>query len=330
MSYLSFVARRGAFAVFAAFLVVSITFAVVTAMPNAQLGAEVASAQRGGASDAEIAKIRQEFWEQRGGKTGAFDRYVERMTGVLTFDWGTSYELQEPVTDVIAERLPYTLAYVVPGVIFSFVLGALLGVVSAFRKNGGVDRASRLGAYLLMGLPAFWVVHFLDTKVAWSMPWLSPTLYAFGASHRINPLWSFDHPARYAWPALVLALGLLAGLLQHSRAESLEYERAEFVKLVRAKGASRVRVAGHVLRNAAIPILTLSFVEVLGVLMLNVYIIEAVFNIPGLGRISLFAIKNQDLPLIIGSTLVLVFIGIGGNFAQDLLYGYLDPTVQEE
>jgi len=64
--------------------------------------------------------------------------------------------------------------------------------------------------------------------------------------------------------------------------------------------------------------------------MLNVYIIEAVFNIPGLGAISLFAIKNQDLPLIIGSTLVLVFIGIGGNFLQDLLYGYLDPSIRED
>jgi peptide/nickel transport system permease protein len=330
VSYLSFVARRGLFAVFAAFLVISITFAVVVSMPNAQLGAELSSAQRGGATDAQLAEIRDEFWERRGGKTGALDRYVDRMTGVATLDWGQSYELQEPVTDVIAERLPYTLAYVVPGVVLSFALGSLLGVVSAFRKNGGFDRSVRLGAYALMGLPAFWVVHFIDAKIAWSMPWLSPTLYAFGVSARVSALWSFDHPARYAWPSLVLALGLLAGLLQHSRAESLEYERAEFVKLVRAKGASRLRIARHVLRNAAIPILTLSFVEILGVLMLNVYIIEAVFNIPGLGRISLFAIKNQDMPLIIGSTLVLVFIGIGGNFVQDLLYGYLDPRIQSD
>ena len=315
---------------FAAFLVVSITFGVVVSMPNVQLGAEIASAQRSGATDAQIQHLREEFWEQRGGKTGALDRYVDRMTGIATLDWGESYELQRPVTDVLAQRLQYTLAYVVPGVLSAFLVGSLVGVASGLRRNTGFDRAARLGAYLLMGLPAFWVVHFLDTKYRWTMPWLEPTLHAFGASVRIPLVWSFDHPLRYAWPTLVLSIGLAAGLLQHSRAESLEYERAEFVKLLRAKGAGRLRVARHVVRNAAIPILTLSFVEVLGVLMLNVYIIEAVFNIPGLGAISLFAIKNQDLPLIIGSTLVLVFIGIGGNFLQDLLYGYLDPSIRED
>ena len=330
MSYVSFVARRGLFAVFAAFLVVSITFVVVVSMPNVQLGAEVASAQRAGASDAKIAEIREEFWEQRGGRTGKIDRYADRMTGIVTLDWGTSYELQRPVTDVLAERLPYTLAYVVPGILASFLVGSLLGVLSAFRRNEILDRSARLGAYLLMGVPAFWAVHFLNTKFAWTMPWVHPTLYAYAASPRISDVWSFDNPLRYVWPTLVLSLGLAAGLLQHARAESLEYERAEFVKLVRAKGASRLRVARHVLRNAAIPILTLSFVEVLGVLMLNIYIIEAVFNIPGLGKISLFAIEKQDLPLIIGSTLVLVFIGIGGNFVQDVLYGYLDPTIRED
>ncbi|WP_336034869.1 ABC transporter permease [Halobacterium yunchengense] len=330
MSYASFVARRAAFAVLAAFVVVSITFAVVVSMPNVQLGAELASAERAGASDAEIEQIREEFWERRGGEAGALDRYVDRMTGIVTLDWGTSYELQRPVTAVIADRLPYTLAYVVPGVALSFIAGSLFGVASAFRRNGAFDRTSRLTAYLLMGVPTFWVVHYLNTLHPWTMPWLEPTLYAFGGSPRVSQVWAFDHPARYALPSVVLALGLAAGLLQHSRAESLEYERRAFVKLVRAKGAGRLRVARHVLRNAAIPILTLSFVEVLGVLMLNVYIVEAVFDIPGLGSISLFAIKTQDLPLIVGSTLVLVFIGIGGNLLQDLLYGYLDPTIRED
>lgn len=329
MSFVSFVARRGAFAVLAAFLVVSLTVGVVVAAPNAQLGAKIANEQRQG-TDKSPEEIRAEFWAERGGRAGPLDRYVDQMTGILVLDWGESYELDRPVTDVVAERLPYTLAYVIPGVVLSFLLGSLVGVASAFRRDSGFDRGARLGAYLLMGLPAFWVVHFLDTNVTWSMPWLTPRLYAYAASRNIPGYWTFDHPWRFAWPALVLSLGLLAGLLQHSRAESLEYERADFVKLVRAKGASRLRVAKHVLRNAAIPILTLSFVEVLGVMMLNVYIIESVFNIPGLGLISLFAIENQDMPLIVGTTLVLVLVGIGGNFVQDVLYGYLDPTTRDE
>ncbi|MFB6072681.1 MAG: ABC transporter permease [Halobacterium sp.] len=329
MSYASFVARRGAFAVVAAFLVVSVTFLVAAAVPNAQLGAKIAAAQREGASQEELREIRENFWERRGGKPGLLERYVDYLAGMVTLDLGTSWSLQEPVADVVAKRLPYTLAYVVPGVLLSFVTGTLLGVAGAFRRDGLFDRGVRVVAYLAMGLPAFWLVHYLDTVHPWTLPWTVPSRVIVSVSSGVSPLWSFDHPLRYVWPTLVLSLGLVAALLQHARAEALEYERAQFVKLLEAKGASRLRVARHVVRNAAVPILTLSFVEVLGVLMLNVYIIESVFRIPGLGLISLYAIEHQDVPLVLGTTMVLVFIGIGGSLLQDLLYGYLDPTVGE-
>jgi peptide/nickel transport system permease protein len=329
VSQLRFVARRAAFAVLAAYLVVSLTFMVVVASPNVNLGGELAQAGMGGASEEEIEELREEYWAERGGEDPV-KRYARFMTGIVTLDWGESYELEEPVTDIVWNRLRYTMAYVVPGVVLAFAVGSLLGVLGAFKQGSFVDNTARLAGYLAMGLPAFWLAHFLDAEVKWLLPWLSPSRAAFVASPRISDLWTFSHPLRYSLPALVLSLGLVAGLLQHSRAESIEYERAEFVKLLEAKGSSRLRVARHVLRNAAIPILTLSFVEVLGVLMLNIYIIESVFGIPGLGTISLFAVENQDTPLILGSTMVLVFIGIGGNFLQDVLYGYLDPTINED
>jgi len=329
VSYASFVARRAAFAVLAAYLVVSLTFVASALVQQNNLGGQVAAAQRAGASPAEIQELRQEFWDARGG-SDHLERYVDFVTGFVVLDWGESYAMGEPVTDVVADRLPYTLAYVVPGVFVSFLVGSLLGVLGAFRRNSVFDGVPRLAAYLAMGVPSFWVVHLLSAELPSLMPWLQPTRAAVSATPRVNEVWSLSFPLRYAIPAFVLSLGLVAGLLQHSRAESLEYERAPFVKLLQAKGSSRLRVARHVLRNAAIPILTLSFVEVLGVLMLNVYILEAVFNIPGIGTISLYAIENQDTPLVVGTTMVLVLVGIGGNFLQDVCYGYLDPTIAED
>jgi peptide/nickel transport system permease protein len=328
VSYASFVARRAAFAVLAAYLVVSLTFVASAVVQQNNLGGQIAAAERGGAGPEEVQEIREEFWEARGGSDHV-DRYVDFVTGFVVFDWGESYALEEPVTDVVADRLPYTLAYVVPGVLGAFLVGSLLGVLGAFRRNSIFDGVPRLAAYLAMGIPSFWLVHLLNVEFRSVMPWLRPTRVALNATPRVSEIWSFAYPLRYAVPAFVLSLGLVAGLLQHSRAESLEYERAPFVKLLEAKGASRLRVARHVLRNAAVPILTLSFVEVLGVLMLNVYILESVFNIPGIGMISLLAIENQDTPLVVGTTMVLVFVGIGGNFLQDVLYGYLDPTINE-
>jgi len=329
VSYASFVARRAAFAVLAAYLVVSLTFVASALVQQKNLEGQVSAAARGGASDAEIEELREEFWAERGGRSHV-DRYVDFVTGFVALDWDESYALERPVTDVVAERLPYTLAYVVPGVVAAFLAGALFGVLGALRRGSVLDGVPRVGAYLAMGVPSFWLVHYISTQFPTAMPWLRPTRAVVSATPRINEVWSFAYPLRYAVPAFVLALGLAAALLQHSRAESLEYEGEPFVKLLEAKGAGRLRVAGHVLRNAAIPILTLSFVEILGVLMLNVYVLEAVFNIPGLGMISLYAIENQDTPLIVGTTMVLVFVGIGGNFLQDVLYGYLDPTITQE
>jgi peptide/nickel transport system permease protein len=328
VSYASFVARRAAFAVLAAYLVVSLTFVVSAAVQQQTLSGELAQASRGGASAEELDQIREEFWAERGGRDH-FERYVDYTTGIATLDWGNSYALDRPVIDIIENRLGYTTTYVVPGVIVAFVLGSLLGVLGAFRRNSVLDHVPRVAAYFVMGVPAFWLVHFLAAEFGSTLPFLQPPRAVIAASPRINEAWALGHLERYVVPALVLSLSLIAGLLQHSRAESLEYERAEFVTLLEAKGASRLRVARHVLRNAAIPILTLSFVEVLGVLMLNIYVIEAVFGIPGLGTISLFAVENQDTPLILGTTMVLVFIGIGGNLVQDVLYGYLDPTIDE-
>jgi peptide/nickel transport system permease protein len=329
VSYATFVARRAAFAVLAAYLVVSLTFVASALVQQNNLGGQVAAAKRAGASQEDIQELRQDFWDARGGKDHV-QRYVDFVTGFVVLDWGESYALERPVTDVVAERLPYTLAYVVPGVFAAFLVGALLGVLGAFRRHSVFDGLPRVAAYLAMGVPSFWLVHYLSAALPGVMPWLQPTRAVTRATARISEVWSFAFPLRYAVPASVLSLGLVAGLLQHSRAESLEYERAPFVKLLEAKGASRLRVARHVLRNAAVPILTLSFVEVLGVLMLNVYILEAVFNIPGIGTISLYAIENQDTPLVVGTTMVLVLVGIGGNFLQDVLYGYLDPALAED
>ena len=329
MSYASFVARRAVFAVLAAYLVVSLTFVASALVQQNNLGGQISAAQRGGATQADIQELRQEFWAARGGSDHV-ERYVDFVTGFVVLDWGESYVMEEPVTDVVADRLPYTLAYVVPGVFVAFLVGSLLGVLGAFRRNSIFDGVPRLGAYLAMGVPSFWLVHLLNAEFQSVMPWLRPTRAVTSGTPRVSEVWSFAYPFRYAVPAFVLSLGLVAGLLQHSRAESLEYERAPFVKLLEAKGASRLRVARHVLRNAAVPILTLSFVEVVGVLLLNVYILEAVFNIPGIGMISLYAIENQDTPLVVGTTMVLVFVGIGGNFLQDVLYGYLDPTIAED
>ncbi|WP_232687402.1 ABC transporter permease [Halobacterium zhouii] len=328
MSFAAFVTRRFAFAVFAALLVVTLTFGVVALTPNPQLQGELAMMERSGASDAEIEQFKSEFRKEHGMTGSLVERYGKWVVGIATLDWGETASLgNRPVTDVVANRLPYTLAYVVPSFLLTLSLGVLGGLFDALNRNSATDRGSRLVAYAAMGIPSFWLVNFLDQW--YNYPWLVPRAVVPQASATIGSTWQFSHPLRYALPTFVLSLGLLAGLLQHARAESLEHVNADFVKLLYAKGSGRLQTARHVLRNAAIPILSMSLSEVIAVLMLNVYVIETVFGIPGVGALSLYAVENRDMALILGTTMVLVFVGIVGNFFQDVLHGYLDPRIEQ-
>ncbi len=128
----------------------------------------------------------------------------------------------------------------------------------------------------------------------------------------------------------VLDISLLAGQLRYARAESCEYVYREFVKLLRAKGASNWRVARHIVRNAAIPLLSLFFADLIGTLVVNVFVLEFISSVRGIGTLGLQAIQHRDLPLILGVAIIIAFAGILGNLFQDLAYLGLDPRVESE
>ena len=316
MNYLRFLVRRLAFAALSAYLTVTATFAVVALTPNPDLGGKLSRAARfDRASAAELERIRQRYVEARGLDASLLDRYAGWLVDVTTLDWGYSFSFQQPVWDVLAARVPTTMAYVVPGVLLAVGLGVVVGLFASLSRDSVFDRVTRVGSYALLGVPTFvglvWYTYATDARVV---------LIAGTAS--VTPAVDPKVIAAFA-----VAAALLAGQIRFSRAACLEQAGQEFVKLVRAKGSSRLRVARHVLRNASLPIVSLSTTEILAVLVLNVYVVEAVLGIDGLAKASLLAVRERDMPLVIGTTMVLVFVGIGGSLVQDALYGYLDPRV---
>jgi len=319
VTYLRLLLRRVSFAVVSAYLTVTATFAVVALTPNPDLAAKLARAARfEGANEAELEQVRQRYVEARGVDASLLDRYVGWLVDVTTLDWGYSFSYQQPVWDVLAARVPTTMAYVAPGVLLAVLLGVVVGLFASLSRDSVFDRLARVGSYALLGVPTFvglvWYTYATDARVV-----------IISGTASVKPV---VDPRIVA--ALAVAAALLAGQMRFSRAACLEQAGEEFVKLVRAKGASRLRVARHVLRNASLPIVSLSTTEILAVLVLNIYVVEAVLGIDGLAQASLLAVRERDIPLLIGSTMVLVFVGIGGNLLQDLLYGYLDPRVESD
>ena len=328
MSLRGRIARRFGFAVFAAYAVVSVLFALVTFAPNPQLAVLL---DRQASTAAEAREIRREFRQARGLDEPLLNRYLDWLIDVPTLDWGQSYgtmglssvqygpryEAGVEVTSLVADALVPTLRYVVPAVIFAVAGGLAIGLYAATHREGLLARLVTTLTHFGFSVPNFLLAEVL-------------LLFVFSETGLLQGL--APEPGSLlvttVLPAAIVGTSLLAGQMRYARAQSLEYANTEFIRLVRAKGAGSRRVARHLLRNAAIPLLALFFTDMIGILVVNVFVIEFVFGIPGIGGLSLVAFQQQDLPVILGSTMVIVFVGIGGNFLQDVAALVLDPRIE--
>lgn len=321
MRYLRYVLRRAAFAVGAVYAVVVVIFLLGTATARNEIRNALAWAadprNDPPASEAELENIRESLELLYNLDQPLHERVGRWLVDVTTLDWGRSITFREPVTSVLDDRVVTTLEYVLPGLTLAVVLGVGLGVLVAVVRNTRLDSSVRVLAYALLGVPAFVLATFLlelsghtvtPAGVAVGLPAVGPKTLA----------------------AITVALSLLAGQLRFARTATLEQLGAPFVRTLRAKGAGRGRLARHVLRNAAIPIVSLSLTDLLAVLVLDIYVIEDVLAIDGLAAVSLAAARQSDVPLLIWSTMVLVALGILGHFCQDVLHGYLDPRIHAE
>lgn len=318
MTYRRYLVRRAAFAVLSAYAVVTAMFFLTNLVTWDHLRERLAEARYGGASPEEIERLRATIASTRNLDVPIHERYVGWLVDVTTFDWGYSFAYREPVLSVLDGRVQTTLTYVLPGILFAVCLGVAFGIVAAFAKDGVFDVSTRIVAYLLLGVPAFMVVFYYL--------FLSGTgLATVGGVRLVAPRMS---PAVLG--AVTVATGLFAAQLRFARTAALEQTGRTFVKMLRAKGATRLVLGRHVLRNAAIPIVSLSLSELLAVLVLDIYVIEDVLPIRGLADASLRAVRQGDIPLVIWTTMVLVLIGITGSFLQDVLAGYLDPRIHAE
>jgi peptide/nickel transport system permease protein len=336
VSWLTYAARRVAFAALSLFLVVTLTFLVVKTAPNTDLGALVATLQRNGASQAEIDAAVEQYRARRGLSGSTLDQFLRFVVGALTLDFGLSAELGRPVGDVLAEAVPRTLAYVLPGVGLAYAVGVAGGLVSAYAGRS-VDWGVRVAAYAGLGVTSIVLgvalVTFGPVQVGGAVAgpiWDgSPFVGRRGGPDFFGTEPWRDVSAKYVWPTAVLSVGLVAGLLRHTRSAALEYRQSDAAKALAAKGASPLTSARHAVRNAALPLLSVSFAELLSVLALGAFVVESIFRIPGVAAYTMVGVFTRDYQLVVGAAFVFAVVGVAGSLLQDLLYGYLDPRIDE-
>ena len=319
MSFRWYVARRLGWTVVATYIVLTLTFVLLTLGPNAQV-TELAfqAAQRG--QDVEMA---QEAARQRLGlDQPVWERYLIYMWNMFTLNWGWSDTYSAPVMELIAEALPYTLIYTIPTTIFSIIVGISIGLYSATHQYTKFDYTATFIAFFGYAIPNFWFgIILLVIFGAW-LGWV-PIIFDTEPG-----FFSLDMAKQLILPVVVLTTSQLTGLMRYSRAEALEYVQAEFTKVAKAKGISNYRVlTRHILRPALVPLMTILIADLLGIFIAASYLVEVVFSIPGLGRLTLDAILNEDTSLVLATTLIPVFLSIVGNLFQDIAYTVLDPRI---
>lgn len=294
-----------------------------------------------------------------------FGRYIVSMA---QGDLGSSIRFTRPVVDIIAERLPLTIELTLLAMIFSTVVGVLLGIISALKRNTILDTVTMMIANIGVSMPVFWLGLMLAylfaitlKGTAFSLP-PSGRLTAGEALVHLSRTWDIENPVGIQkfvldflsnslffnsivtgrwdllWdgvrhlilPAIAVGTIPMSIIARMTRSSLLEVLGLDYIRTAHAKGliAGKV-ITKHAMRNAMIPIVTIIGIET-GSLLSGAVLTETVFALPGVGTMLVQSIQARDYPVVTGFTLVIAIIFIVVNLLVDLSYGYLDPRIRLE
>ena len=235
---------------------------------------------------------------------------------VLHFNLGVSYQTREPVINDIMAKFPNTLKLTIFSMSLSAIIGISFGIISAVKQYSALDHICVVTALVFACIPGFWLGLMLMMLFSLKLGWLP----SYGAESLKN----------FFLPTLTVSMTSAAGLLRLTRSAMLETIRQEYIRTAKAKGASKKRIIiKHALRNALMPVVTTlgtSFGASLG----GAIIAETVFAMPGMGTLITTAIRQKDIPMVMGSTLFLAVLFSLIILLVDILYAVIDPRIMDK
>lgn len=315
---LRYLAGRLAGTVVTLFGVAVVVFVVLRALPGDTITAKL------GTESAVLDSAQREALERYYGIDQPLPiQFFSWLGGVLTGDLGVSIDTGNSVVGLIGASLPVTVELAVLALLIATPVGVALGVLAASRP--GKPRDLTVQGFGLVGLavPEFVIASVTVAVLA--------SVFAYfpdpGRFVSLNESVS-GNVRQMVYPALVLSIGLIASIMRTTRSAYLEIARADFVRTAKGKGVppARIRVR-HVLRGAAIPIVTMVGIQ-FGYLLGGTVIVEQIFALPGLGRLLLQGILQQDYAVVQGTTLLVATAFVLVNLGADLLYRLLDPRTR--
>lgn len=243
-------------------------------------------------------------------------QYIIYLGRLAQGDLGLSFASGRPVTEILRDGLPATVQLGITAFLFAVIAGVTLGVVAATRAGGLLDLASVFLATAGAAVPSFVSAVFLVVVFALELGWFD----VIG--------WEFGNPRKMVLPVLALGLFPASFLARITRASMLDVLHHDYIRTARAKGLRESNVVfRHVLRNALVPVLTVSG-PIFATLITGSFVVEKIFAISGVGTEYVMAVFTRDYGMIMGTTLLYAAVIIVANLAVDVAYGVLDPRIR--
>ncbi len=312
----AYIIRRLIETVFVLCIITVICFLLIHIIP----GDPVTTLLGSQATQEQIEATRHELWLDRPVEV----QYLHWVSNVLRGDFGKSIMYQEPVTNLIATRLPITLYLGLIAFIISPSLGTILGIICAVRRGGILDQAITVLANMGIAAPQFWIGIMM--------------IYIFGLKLGWLPIQGFTSPIdnlglslrQAIMPVACLGLMSVAALARYARSAMLEVIQQDYIRTAWSKGLrERVVIIRHALKNALIPVVTMLGMRTRVVFGGSV-IVETIFNIPGMGRLLVRSVFDKDFMIVETGVILMALIVCLANLAVDVSYGYLDPRLRYE
>jgi peptide/nickel transport system permease protein len=251
-------------------------------------------------------------------------QYLAWAGNALQGDLGISLRTNQPVLELIGEKLPVTLQLAVMALVIAIVIGIPAGVISAYKKGTWIDWLANLIALSGLSVPNFWLGIMMILLVSVKLGWLPASGYQPFSE---DPLQSIK---TMLMPAAVLGTAIAATLMRHTRSAMLSVLKSDYIRTARAKGLSENTVlVKHALRNALVPIVTVTTL-IFGELLAGAVLTEQIFTIPGFGKLVVDAVFNRDYAVVQGIVLCTGLAFIFMNLLADVAYRVLNPRMRDQ
>lgn len=314
----TYVVRRLLMGLIVLVIVSLLVFFAMRLLPGDPITMFVTETQSKEFTERQIAEIKAQF----GLDKPMIVQYFNWVGGVLRGDLGQSIMYRAPVAQEITRRIPITFHLGISAYIVGILIGIPAGIISSVRRGTWVDTLVTALSNIGITVPAFWLGLMLIYIFGLYLHWLPVQGYT-------SPFVNFGLNAKQMiMPVICLSLFSIASNARQTRSSMLEVMRQDYIRTAWSKGLrEQLVILRHALKNGLIPVITLSAMG-LSMIIGGSVIIETVFNIPGMGRLAVTAIQNQDYPYVQGIVLIISAFIMLLNIMVDLVYGWLDPRIR--